>query len=248
MNVTVMGNQKGGVGKTTTALGLADALSSQGQRILVIDLDPQATATWCVGVTPGEQPGLDELLASPDAGLEAATIATDWGFDLVPSASDLAARERSSKVGDEFLLRDLTSGAGPYDRIFVDCPPALGPLTVTGLVAATSILLVTEASYAALQGVADFADTIERVRRYNQAASLTGVIVNRFQQTNEQRHHFEELQGAYADLLWRPVIPQTVAAQAAATAGKPPSRLTRRGAIGLAVAYRELASQLPEES
>lgn len=244
MQVTVFGNQKGGVGKTTTTLGIADALTTAGARVLVVDLDPQATATWCVGLTPGEQAGIDELLSSPEAGLEAAAVATSWGFDLIPSVSDLAARERSTKPGEEFVLRDLTRDDGPWDHVLVDCPPALGPLTVTGLVAATGVILVTEATYAALQGVADFSDTIDRVRRYNPEVRLQGIIVNRFQRTNEQHHHLAELDDAYGDAVWRPILPQTVAAQAAASAGKPPSQLQRRGATGLVVAYRELAQQI----
>lgn len=247
MQVTALGNQKGGVGKTTTTLGLADALATEGERVLVIDLDPQATATAAVGFVPGDNAGIDELLDAKDAPISAVALPTTWGFDLVPASLGLSSRERQAQYGDEFLLRDILDKTTSYDRVLIDCPPALGFLTVSALVAATGVVMVTQASFASLQGVAAFNETIERAQRANARLWLQGVIVNQFAATVEQNAHLEELTEAFGEKRWHPPIPHTVAAQSAFSTGVAPSQL-RRGtaAATLRVAFKELALKLQE--
>ncbi len=132
------------------------------------------------------------------------------------------------------------------DRLLIDCPPSLGLLTITGLVAADDIVMVTEATFPALQGSGAFADTVERVRaRYQPALELAGVIVNRWRQTIEQQGYLAELDAQFPDgQVWRPLVPLSVAAEATAATGMPLRKLRRRGAAGLASIYDLHASQL----
>lgn len=247
MQVTALGNQKGGVGKTTTTLGLADALTQEGERVLVIDLDPQATASAVLGFAPGEVAGIDELLDAQDASVSSVALPTAWGFDVVTGSLGLATRERRALHGEEFLLRKILRKTESYDRVVIDCPPALGFLTISALIAATGVVMVTQASFASLHGVSEFNQTIERMSEANPALWLQGVIVNQYSNTVEQNAHLDELEEAFGETLWHPPVPHTVAAQSAFSTGVPPSQLRRGSAAAtLRVAYRELALKLQE--
>jgi len=154
MNIYVFANQKGGVGKTTIALGIGCALARRGSRVLLIDCDPQASATKVLGVTcDGRRTVADALLEPGRYRLMDAICPTTWGVDVAASETALASREARRMVGDESVLREqLARVDGGYDVVLVDCPPSLGLLTLNALVAASHLVLVndrTELSVAA---------------------------------------------------------------------------------------------------
>lgn len=251
MRVIALVNQKGGVGKTTSALCLGASLARLGKRVRVIDSDPQMSATNILGFGDDDEIAtLDDLLDKPEAGMGAATVDTSWGFGLVPSQLSLAVREQSAQLGDEYLLtKAIESSDSDVDYVLIDCPPNLGRLTLGALLAATDVLLVTHSAYASLAGTSMFLSTIDRVadikKRMNQPFTLTGVITTQVRSTIEQTRHAAELEEVFGDKLWRPFVPHTVAAEAVASRGVPPQDLGgRTGALKLALAYDDLAKKL----
>jgi chromosome partitioning protein len=153
MDTYVFANQKGGVGKTTVALGVAAALARRGAGVLLIDLDPQASATKVLGVDVAERCTMADALLEPERFPVGETIVrTAWGFDAAPAETALASRESRRSTADEFVLRNQLDGVSDYDAVLIDCPPSLGVLTLNALTAASHLVLVTEPSFLALQG------------------------------------------------------------------------------------------------
>lgn len=181
-------NQKGGVGKTTTTVNVGAALARAGQRVLMVDLDPQAHLTLHVGLDPaGGHPGTYGLLAG-DASIAKARVRVANNLWVVGSSIDLAAAEIElvSVVGRETILRDLldqhsgggAAGAEKYDFVLMDCPPSLGVLTLNGLCAAREVLIPLQPHYLALQGMGKLLETVALVgKRINPGLSVTGVII-----------------------------------------------------------------------
>jgi chromosome partitioning protein len=242
-------NQKGGVGKTTVTLGLAAALAEAGRRVLVIDLDPQASVTKVLGVDPtGCLSMADLLLDGAGHAISEVTQPTSWGVELAPSEIGLARREQQRQLGDEYLLAEALRDAD-YDVVLIDCPPSLGVLTINGLVAATHVLVVTEPSYVALAGVADLLETVEIIRRrYNTALQMAGVVVNQVDGTTETTTRTGEVETYFGeDLLWRPYVPRRTALREALAKGIPPRALgRRRGAEEIADTFQALAGNITE--
>ena len=243
----VIANQKGGVGKTTVTLGLAAELARRDVRTLLVDLDPQASATKVVGIDVEERATVaDALLEASRYGLADVVVSTDWGLDVAPSETALASREARRATADEFVLRCQLEHIDGYQAVLVDCPPSLGLLTLNALTAASRLVVVTEPSFLALQGIEELLDTYELVREhYNRDLLLAGVIVNRCDPTVEHRRSIAEIERYFSDgVAWKSYIRKRTVLQDAARQGAPVHRLTGRSAREVAGAFRVLADRL----
>ena len=236
--VIALVNQKGGVGKTTAALGLASAAWTRRIPSLVVDLDPQGNATTGLGVwSPGAN--VDDALASDRPGIVAdLAVPSGWPADkglpprVVASTPALAGRERqllSDPVGAQDRLRVALSGN--QSLVLIDCPPSLGLLTINALFAADAALVVTEPSAWASDGVAEIMRTIERVAaRKPSGLGVAGVAVNRLTRTRDSRYWNEQLIADHGQLVLPPVRMRAAVAEAAARSLPIHALPPRRGA------------------
>ena len=223
-----MVNQKGGVGKTSVTLGLASAAMSAGRRVLVVDLDPQASSTWVLGADPDTAgPSVAEVLAGADAGATVrAILPSAWGdgVDLVPAGAGLGGVQAGGTRELRRLRRSLVAVAEDYDAVLVDCAPSLGHLTLAGLSAADLAVIVVEPSALGLRGITAVADAIDGVwERVNPDLDLAGVIVNKVPGVSaEAERRLDELVRVVGRrAIWRPMIPQRVIASQAIAERRP---------------------------
>ena len=174
-------NQKGGVGKTTTAINLGAALAQSGKSVLLLDMDPQASLSSSLGIRDPAVTMYDFLTSDEPV---RSAIVHAGSIDLIPSSPDLAGAELelASQPGREFILREKIA-AFSYDFIFIDCPPGLGLLTLNALTAAQELLIPLQAEYLALDGLARLTETVDLVqRRLNHNLVITGILVTRYDQ------------------------------------------------------------------
>jgi chromosome partitioning protein len=224
VSVLAVANQKGGVGKTTTAVNLSAALGVLDQKVLMIDCDPQGNATRGLGVDP-EVPLLYDALVGRCT-LEDAIRQTDFaGLDVVPSNRDLVGVEVEMVGVDgwETRLKDLLSPIRSYDTIILDCPPSLGHLTVGALVAADAVLIPMQCEYFALEGMAELISTVRRVREsLNPNLEVAGIVLTMFdERTNLAREVRDEIRRHFPDLLYETAVPRNIRLAEAQSFGLP---------------------------
>jgi chromosome partitioning protein len=206
-------NQKGGVGKTSTVVGIAGALDRKGLRVLCVDLDPQADLTTWLGLDPldGDQLNVNDVIYSGQRGAASKAVQrAGWGERLacLSSTLDLAERETDLSPGSEFRLAKALDGLDGFDVVLIDCPPSIGRLVVLGFVAATHAVVVTEPSAASLRGVANVMQTVKVVQdHYNRGLELAGIIVNHQVRTNESSLRVAEIIDVYGASVWEPFVP-----------------------------------------
>jgi chromosome partitioning protein len=243
--VYALANQKGGVGKTTTAINLAACLAEAGERTLVVDLDPQANATSGLGERANGTSSLDLLDGIPLAKLVKRTRFER--LDLVPSRPELAgaAVELARRSDGERYLAEALSGAGEsYGFVFVDCPPSLGPLTVNALAAVDRVLVPVQAEYYALEGLAQLVGSVELVRaRLNARLSLGGVLLTMVdRRTRLAAEVAAEVRKHFGELVFRTSVPRSVRVAEAPSHGLPLTSYDRDSAG--ADAYWKVAMEL----
>lgn len=247
MDIYAFANQKGGVGKTTVTLGVAAALATTGARVLLVDLDPQASATRVLDVDPTEQVTIADVMLEPARfALADAIVDTTWGFALAPAETALASREARRATADEFLLRDQLQRLDDFDVVLIDCPPSLGVLTLNALTAATRLVVVTEPTFLALQGIGELLQTRDLVHaHYNPSLQLAGVIVNRVERTVEHRESLTEIITFFGpDLVWSPLVAKRTVLQDGARRGLSLADIATAAARDIAESFAELAARI----
>ena len=245
-NVVVIANQKGGVGKTTTAINLAASLAALEKKILLIDLDPQGNASSGLGVEVDAEKNIYKALFSPDKVRSMISDTKLPYLSLLGANQDLigAEIELVDKIGREFYVRDLIKEISQdYECIIIDCPPSLGLLTVNALCAASNLLIPLQCEYYALEGIAHLLRTYNLVKtRLNPNLNIFGVVLTMFDKRNNLSHQVaEEVKKYFNELVFDTIIPRNVRLSEAPSHGLPVILydVRSRGAR----AYMELAKE-----
>lgn len=245
--VVAIANQKGGVGKSTTAINLGAGLAFQGERILIIDLDPQGNTSSGLGIDRSTiEASTYEVLVDESPIEDVLEPTSVKGLHVVPATIELAGAEIelvSMFSREQKLKQALANVDGEYDFVLIDCPPSLGLLTINGLAAADEVLIPIQCEYYALEGVSQLTRNIELVQgSLNPQLQIEGVVLTMFDgRTTLAADVVEQVRSHFAETTYRTVIPRTVRLSEAPSYGEPIEAYDdmSRGAI----AYRELARE-----
>lgn len=231
--ILTLANQKGGVGKTTTAINLATALAAIGERVLIVDLDPQGNASTGLGITrTNRDVSSYDLLVGEATVAQAAIMTSVPNVAIVPSTMDLLGVEltiaqhadRAFKLRNAFKqLSDLAINDKPVSYILIDCPPSLNLLTINALVAADAVLVPMQCEFFALEGLSQLLQTIEQIRStLNPRLSIQGVVITMYDKRNSLSEQvLQDVRSEMGDLVYDTVIPRNVRLAEAPSYGKP---------------------------
>ncbi len=240
-------NQKGGVGKTTTAVNLAAGVGLAGKKVLLVDADPQGNTTSGYGVSKKDNTATSYELLVGKTRVEPAIISTEFkNVDIVPASMDLAAAE-IDLIETERRESQLKIALSPirekYDYIFIDCPPSLGLITINALVASDTVLVPIQCEYFALEGLSQLMASVRQVKRlYNPTLEIEGIVLTMFDgRLNLTQQVVGEIKKYFANKLYKTVIPRAVRLSEAPSYGTPIQYYDKRSKGS--VAYNDLAKE-----
>jgi len=226
--IITVANQKGGVGKTTTAINLATALAAIGERVLIVDIDPQGNASTGLGVDRRDRERSSYDVLTGDSSLQDAVVETAVpGLSIVPSTLDLLGLEMEISAAPDRVLRLRNAlrnqPADTYTYILIDCPPSLNLLTLNSMAAADSVLVPLQCEFFALEGLSQLLQTVEQVKRsINPALTIQGIVMTMFDGRNNLANQVvEDVRANMGDAVYQTVIPRNVRVSEAPSHGKP---------------------------